>query len=195
MCTEELKKLIQQHGEAAKSYANEAIQIGDTYIIPNFGFDAAMQNYLDLLLGGRKTWNHGVVDIRVFTKPEDFRLFDCDEETTEIEIIDLLTLCRNLYPNDYHYSQLPEWWTEEDMQNAAEVLDPLDFAIWMQDTFCPDESEEEALNIWLKSVQSWLGEGIIFYKMENDDDSNCGFAPYLFMGDRCLILVARCWQL
>lgn len=39
MCPEKLEKLIQQHGEAAKSYANEAIQIGDTYIIPNFGFD------------------------------------------------------------------------------------------------------------------------------------------------------------
>ena len=81
------------------------------------------------------------------------------------------------------------------MQGEAEVLEPLDFAIWMQDTFRPDESEEEALNIWLKSVQPWLGEEIIFYKMEDDNDSNCGFAPYLFMGDRCLILVARCWQL
>ncbi|MEH2318756.1 hypothetical protein [Nostoc sp.] len=154
-----------------------------------------MQNCLDVLLGSRKTWNHGVVDIRVFTKPEDFTLFDGDEETTEIEIIDLLTLCRNLYPDDYDYSYLSEWWTEEDMQGAAEVLEPLDFAIWMQDTFRPDQSEEESLTIWRKSVQPCLGEKIIFYKMEDDDNSNWGFAPYLFIGDRCLIVVARCWQL
>lgn len=195
MSPEELEKLIQQHGEAAKAYENEAVQIGDTYIIPSFGFDATMQNTLDLLLGPRKNWNHGVVDIRVFAKPEDFILFDSDEETTEIEIIDLLTLCGNLYPDDYPHSQLPEWWTDEDMQSAAEVLEPLDFAIWMQDTFRPDESEEEALDIWLKSVQPWLGEEIIFYKMEDDNDSNCGFAPYLFVGDRCFVLVARCWEL
>ncbi|MEH2173382.1 hypothetical protein [Nostoc sp.] len=64
-----LKKLIQQHGETAKYYVNEAIEIGNTYIIPNFGFDVTMQNSLDVILGRRKTWNHGVVDIRVFTKP------------------------------------------------------------------------------------------------------------------------------
>ncbi|MBH8572833.1 hypothetical protein I8752_07340 [Nostocaceae cyanobacterium CENA369] len=44
MSPEELEKLIKQHGEAAQTYANEAIQIGDTYIILNFGFDATMHN-------------------------------------------------------------------------------------------------------------------------------------------------------
>ncbi|KAF3889438.1 MULTISPECIES: hypothetical protein [Nostocales] len=195
MSPQELEKLIQQHGEAAKAYENEAVQIGYTYIIPNFGFDAVMQNTLDLLLAPRKDWNHGVVDIRVFTKPHDYIPFDSNEETTEIEIIDFCSLIRNIYPHEYPYYELPEWWTEEDMQAAAEVLDPLDFAIWIQDTFRPDESEEEILDMWLKSVQPYLGEEVLFYKMEDDNNSNCGFAPYLFVGDRCLILVVRCWQL
>lgn len=195
MSPQELEKLIQQHGEAAKAYENEAVQIGYTYIIPNFGFDAVMQNTLDLLLAPRKDWNHGVVDIRVFTKPHDYIPFDSNEETTEIEIIDFCSLIRNIYPHEYPYYELPEWWTEEDMQAAAEVLNPLDFAIWIQDTFRPDESEEEILDMWLKSVQPYLGEEVLFYKMEDDNNSNCGFAPYLFVGDRCLILVVRCWQL
>lgn len=195
MFSQDLEKLIQQHGEAARLYENEAIQIGFIYIIPNFGFESTLQTTLESLVDHRRSWRHGVVDIRVFAKPKDCKLFDSDEETTEIEIIDLMQLCRSLYPRQYFYRGLPEWWTQEDMLEKAEVMEPIDFAVWMENTFCPDELEEEAFDTWLNSIKPWLGEEIMFYKMEDDDDSNCGFAPYLFVGDRCLILVARRWQL
>lgn len=193
MFSKELEKLIQQHGEAAKLYENEAVQIGDIYIIPNFGFEPTIQNALESLVEHRRVWRHGVVDIRVFAKPKDFQLFESDEENTEIEIIDLVQLCLNLYPREY--PGLGEWWNQEDMLEEAEVMEPLDFAIWMEDTFRPHELEEEAFDRWLKSIKPWLGEEIIFYKMEDDSDSNCGFAPYLFVGDRCLLLVVRLWEL
>lgn len=195
MFSQDLEKLIQHHGEAARLYENEAIQIGDIYIIPNFGFALTIQTSLESLVDHRRSWNQGVVDIRVFVKPKDCKLFGSDEETTEIEYIDLMQLCRGLYPCQYFYPGLPEWWTQEDMLAASEVMDSLDFAIWMEDKFCPQELEEGAFDTWLKLMKPWLGEEIMFYKMEDDDDSNCGFAPYLFVGDRCLVLVARRWQL
>lgn len=84
MQAEELEDLIRQHGEAARLYEHEAVQIGKTYIIQNFGFDESMQTSLDELLEHRRFENYGLVDVRVFAIPEDFTLFP-NEGITEVE--------------------------------------------------------------------------------------------------------------
>jgi hypothetical protein len=53
---------------------------------------------------------------------------------------------------------------------------------------------EDLLNTWLGSLRSELGDEIIAYKFDDDDDSNCAFAPYIFEGERCIILVIRYWE-
>lgn len=154
-----------------------------------------MQQYLDALIAPRKNIDYGIPDIRVFAKPKEYQLFSSDEEDTEIEIIDLIAFLRSTYLNHYFYSTMPDLWTEEDMLNKAEVMPPTDFAIWMLDHFAPDDAaEEELLNTWLGSLKSELGEEIIAYKFDDDDDSNCAFAPYIFEGERCLILAVRYWS-
>jgi hypothetical protein len=195
MFTEELEKIIEQHGEAAREHEKNAIQIGDYYIIQDFGLDAKNQNTLDSLIASRRNNTHGVVDIRFFKKPDDFILFDSDEETVEIEMIDLCKMFGKFYPDDYYHSSLPEWWTDGDMRNTAEVMEPMDFGIWIQDEFRPSESEEEILDVWLESLQPFLGEELVFYKMEDDNNENCGFAQYIFDGDSCIVLVVKCWVL
>jgi hypothetical protein len=195
MSPEELKQLVKQHGKAAKEFEKEAIEIGDAYFIQNLKFSPTMQQSLDALLAPRKNLDYGIPDIRVFAKPKGYYLFSSDEENTEIEITDLLAFLRAIYPDNYVYSTMPDWWTEEDMLNEAEVMQPMDFAIWMLDHFQPEDSEEEALlNTWLGSLKSELGEEIIAYKFDDDDDSNCAFAPYIFEGERCIILVVRYWS-
>jgi hypothetical protein len=64
MFTEELEKIIEQHGEAAREHEKNAIQIGDYYIVQDFGLDAKAQNTLDSLIASRRNNTHGVVDIR-----------------------------------------------------------------------------------------------------------------------------------
>lgn len=195
MSPEELKQLVKQHGKAAKEFEKEAIQIGDAYLIQNFKFSPTMLRSLDALIAPRKNLDFGIPDIRVFAKPKGYYLFNSDEEDTEIEIIDLLAFLRVIYPDNYDYSEMPDWWTEEDMLNEAEVMQPRDFAIWMLNHFRPKDSEEEALlNTWLGSLKSELGEEIIAYKFDDDDNENCAFAPYIFEGERCIILVVRYWS-
>ena len=186
-----LEKLVQQHGETAKAYEDDALVIGSCYLIPNFGFPDSMQESLDSLLAPRKDWTEGIVDIRVFRKPSGYVLFDTDEETTEFELTDLLSFVCSFYPREYPHRDFPEWWTQDHMLNLAETFDSIDFSVWMQNSV----GDEEDVDIFLQSLEAFLGEEIIFYKMEDDGNENCGFAPYIFIGDECLILMARRWEL
>jgi hypothetical protein len=196
MSPEELKQLVKQHGKLAKEFEKDAIQIGSAYLIRNFKFSPLMEQSLDALIAPRKNLDYGIPDIRVFAKPKGHYLFSYEEEEErEIELIDLLAFLRATYPDDYSYDSMPSWWTEEDMLNEAEVMQPMDFAIWMLDHFMPADSDEEALlNTWLGSLKKELGDEIIAYKLDDDNDSNCAFAPYIFEGERCLILVIRYWS-
>jgi hypothetical protein len=195
MSSEELKQLVKQHGKVAKEFEKEAIQIGHIYLIQNFQFSPIMQQSLDMLLAPRKNLDYGIPDIRVFAKPKGYQFFSSDEEETEIEISDWLDFLCATYPDNYDFSTLPDWWTEDDMLNEAEVMQPIDFAIWMLDHFRPEDAEEEdLLNNWLGSLRLELGEEIIAYKFDDDDNSNCAFAPYIFEGERCIILVIRYWS-
>lgn len=195
MSPEELKQLIKQHSKAAKEFEKEVIQIGHAYLIQNFQFSPIMQQSLDMLLAPRKNLDYGIPDIRVFAKPKEYQFFSSGEEETEIEISDWLDFLRVTYPGNYNFSTLPDWWTEDDMLNEAEVMQPIDFAVWMLDHFRPEDAEEEdLLNTWLGSLKLELGEEIIAYKFDDDNDSNCAFAPYIFEGERCIILVIRYWS-
>ncbi|KGF71380.1 hypothetical protein DO97_21565 [Neosynechococcus sphagnicola sy1] len=195
MQAEALEDLIRQHGEAARSYEHDAVQIGETYMIQNFGFDVSMQTALDELLEHRRLENYGLVDVRVFAIPEGFTLFP-GKEITEAEeeeyaaIDDLVQLCQELYPDDYPYYSLPEWWTEADVRKASQIMDALDFAIHMQRAFRLKEEEEETLKTWLGAIQSQIGDEITRYDLEDNNNENCAFYPIIFVGDRCLILVA-----
>ncbi len=194
MTPEELKKLVKQHGKAAKEFEKAAIEVGNTYLIQNFKFSPVMEQSLDALIAPRKNLDYGISDIRVFAKPKGYYLFSSDEEDTELEIIDLMAFLRRIYPDYYSYTEMPDWWTDEDMLNEAEVMQPMDFAIWMLDHFRPEDTEEEdLLNTWMGSLRAELGEEIIAYKFDDDDDSNCAFAPYIFEGKRCIILLIRYW--
>ncbi len=135
MSSEELKQLVKQHGKVAKEFEKEAIQIGHIYLIQNFQFSPIMQQFLDMLLAPRKNLDYGIPDIRVFAKPKGYQFFRSDEEETEIEISDWLDFLCATYPDNYDFSTLPDWWTEDDMLNEAEVMQPIDFAIWMLDHF------------------------------------------------------------
>jgi hypothetical protein len=194
MTPEELKKLVKQHGKAAKEFEKAAIEVGDAYLIQNFKFSPVMEQSLDALIAPRKNLDYGIPDIRVFAKPKGYYLFSSDEEDTELEIIDLMAFLRRIYPDHYSHTQMLDRWTNEDMLNEAEVMQPMDFAIWMLDHFRPEDAEEDLLNTWMGSLKSELGEEIIAYKFDDDNDSNCAFAPYIFEGERCIILLIRYWD-
>lgn len=195
MSPKKLKQLVKQHGKVAKEFEKETIQIGNAYLIQNFNFLPTMKQCLDNLIISRGNLDFGILDIRVFAKPKGYYLFDSDKEDTEIEIIDLLAFLRATYPDNYSYTSMPEWWTEKDMMTKAEVMQPMNFAIWILDHFHPkDIEEEDLLNTWLGSLKSELGKEIIAYKFDDDDDSNCAFAPYIFEGEHCIILAVRYWS-
>jgi hypothetical protein len=93
---------------------------------------------------------------------------------------DYPSLSRKSYiPQSFCQSGMLPWWTGEDMLNEAEVMQPIDFAIWMLDHFRSDAEQEGLLNTWLGSLKSKLGEEVIAYKFDDDNDSNCAFAPYI----------------
>ena len=56
-------------------------------------------------------------------------------------------------------------------------------------------SLQEQLEVLLQASLPLLGQRIVWYRMVDDNNENCGFAPYIFVGDRCLIVVAKQWDL
>ena len=69
-------------------------------------------------------------------------------------------------------------------------MDALDFALRMQRAFRLEEEEEETLDTWFRSIQPQIGEESTRYALEDENNENCAFYPIIFVGTRCLILVA-----
>ena len=94
---------------------------------------------------------------------------------------------------------LEQGWDELDIYRHAEEISQDGFASWMNNQLLvgkPIESwQQEQLEVLLKAIAPLLDQRIILDHMVDDNNHNCDFAPYIFIGDRCLIVVAKQWEL
>lgn len=120
-------------------------------------------------------------------------------------IVSLFELCMQFYPQ-YIRGKLSEYWDELDIYRRAEFVNSVAFSSRIRNMFgyqeYPEGDEEQAeqverfISAIIPELFTDASDKIMLYCMVDDKNENCGFAPYIFVGEgRCFLLVARGWEL
>lgn len=213
------KYLIREFGEAITDYMDKIIWI-DTEsftqrcLIENFGFNSQLLKSIrcNVVNGG-----YGLIDVRFFAKNKS-RGF----QLQYISLKDLKKLCElTTYLYDWEREEAvsikPEsinlttnnfeswrYWDELDIYRHAEIISIHKLFEWLEKEILhqvTDDLERDKLQNILNSTaiksdfKSKLGNEITLYNITDDNNENCGFAPFIFAGNEFLIVAAKRWGL
>ena len=203
---DKLELCLRQHGKEAQQYAEQAILVGNVCLIQNFAFKPDLLEALDRLFqNGIINDYAGICDIKIFRLPRHYLGF-YKEQISIRGIVSLFEFCLHLYPGEIGTLGQYQYWDELDIYRRAEVIDSVVFSSRIRDMFgyqgYPEGLEEQAeqLEQFIAAIRPELFyskiDKIMMYCMVNDNDENCSFAPYIFVGrNGCLLVVARKWVL
>jgi hypothetical protein len=201
---------INQHGEAARAYIDQAVALGEMCLLPNVGFEPELQDVISGLLEQQNPSESGVRDIKVFAKSSEFTAFD--RSVIELNnVVKLFDFGKQLYPEEIArmevYDQLDEYWNESKIYRRAKDIDTTEFRTWINGIFAEDPDEDEPqspdrrdkvarlVEILSPRLFSDSKRHISMYCTTEDNNENTSFAPYFFIGDSCLVIVAKRWIL
>ena len=197
---------IQQHGETAGFYSSEAIFVRDACLIQNFGLGANMKSYLNIITSNRDRRRLGIVDIKFFAKPKSYCLGKKLIHT--LDIPELITFIKDLYPRDMSYFEPGGLccWDESEIYHCIRELNQDELTTWLWEKLSVGYWIEEWVTEQCLSFELFL-EGIAprlfrskdmkvsLYRFVDDLNANTDFAPYIVMGDTCLLVLAERWEL
>jgi hypothetical protein len=205
-----LDSCIDQHGEGAKILTHTAIALGGMCLLPNFGFDSSLQDVINDLLQGQDPSFSGVRDVKVFAKSSSYTDFNKDLINLHA-VVEMFELGKQLYPEEIAemevYNQLDEYWNESDIYCSAKEFNTDEFSSWMNSMFAENSEAAEPVDIERKGkvirlidilapkLFSSSERNISMYCTTEDNNENTSFAPYFFVGDKCLVIVAKRWIL
>jgi hypothetical protein len=188
----ELDLCIRQHGEAARELFEQAAVLEDMCLVPNFGFDPALESAIDEVTGGRDLFCRGIVDVAVFAKPRNTS-FD-KEMIDPRNAANLFWFTTELYaevlPEDF------ESWNESDILQYSQLVSQEEFCQSMREEIAQSdnppslEQVEVFLNLLTPKLFSNTNQRISRYYIK-DPDRN--FLPLIFIGVECLLVIAK-WQ-
>jgi hypothetical protein len=201
---------ISQHGETARAHINQAIALGEMCLLPNVGFDPELQDIIDGLLQQQNPSESGIRDIKVFAKSPRFTAFDRNVIQLP-DVVKFFDFGKQLYAQEIAkmevYDQLDEYWNESKIYRRAKDINLSEFNTWMNAIFAEDPDEEEPLNPDRREkVSKLIGilsphlftdskPHISMYCTTEDNNENTSFAPYFFIGDRGVVIIAKRWIL
>jgi hypothetical protein len=200
-----LDSCIKQHGEGARAYIDTAIALGEMCLLPNFGFDPSVQDVIDDLLKGQDPSYSGIRDVKIFAKASICVEFDKD--VIELHnIVEMFNVGKQFYPEEIAemevYDQLGDYWSASEIYRSAKEFDVSAFGAWMYEIFLrdPEDLDRRAkvgklIEIVNPKLFSKSKQNISMYCMTEDNNENTSFAPYFFVGDRCLVIIAKRWIL
>jgi hypothetical protein len=152
-----------------------------------------------------------VRDLKLFRKP-DQNLLNNDVISTK-HLVELFAWVKNLYPQELQYAEINEYWDELDLFRNSEMESEVEFNEYLSSLFLESESydegdeteallreREQILEDLLDFLQvPMFGEDphheISMYCLTDDSNENTPFAPYVFVGKFCLLVVLREWIL
>ncbi|MGV0106702.1 hypothetical protein NSTCB13_05534 [Nostoc sp. DSM 114160] len=193
---DKLSLCIRQFGEAARLHLDEAILLGEMCLLPNFCHEPNTYEVISAFVNSVNSrtlyWGRSSMgEITVFAKPIN-NSYDKDRIST-LYIANLLKFSRRLYPEMEHYS-FGKFWDELDVYRHSEFLNQDAFEMWMSNF-----GHEPNLEIFLKRIIPKMfgqpNQNISFYCLVNDENENTDFAPYIFIGNSCILTIARRWIL
>jgi hypothetical protein len=216
---------INQHGEAARANIDQAVALGEMCLLLNVGFEPELQEVISGLLEQQNPSESGVCDIKVFAKSPEFTAFDRNviELNNVVKLFDFgKQLYPEDMAEMEVYDQLDEYWNESNIYRLAKDININQFRTWINEIFSenPDEwklsmhriipenpAEDEPqspdrrdkvvrlVEILSLRLFSDSNRHISMYCTTEDNNENTSFAPYFFIGDSCLVIVAKRWIL
>ncbi|GAB1537542.1 hypothetical protein NUACC21_01870 [Scytonema sp. NUACC21] len=194
-----MDKLIlctRQFGKAARLHLDEAILLGEMCLLPNFCHEPATYEVISAFVN---SVNHqslyrekgGMGGLTVFAKPINHS-YDKDKIST-LRIANLLEFSGHLYPEMRDYS-FGKYWDELDVYRRSEFLNQETFKTWIGG-FWHAPNFQEFLKIIINKMFGSPNQNISFYCLVNDENENTDFAPYIFIGNSCILTIARRWIL
>ena len=201
---DKLELCIRQYGQSSHRYADWGIIVGDVCLLPEFGFPSVLLETLDgVFKNGLVNEYARIRDLKLFAKPRGYCGFDKERISARM-LVSMFELCRQFYPQEIR-SPLGEYWDELDIYRRAEFLDSVAFSSLIRNMFgyegYPEGDEERAEKVerFISAIRPELfrdaSDKIMLYCMVDDGNENCGFAPYIFVGKGCFLVVAQGWEL
>ncbi|MEH2285620.1 MAG: hypothetical protein V7K90_30630 [Nostoc sp.] len=192
---DKLWRCIQQFGKTGEAYFNQAVFLGEMCLFTNFCHEPSTYEvvckFVDSMNSQYKSWDSSIGDLFVFAKPSRYCSFDKGYIRTR-DVVNLCDFGKYLYPEvgnilDTHY------WDELDIYRRAEYFSQDKFEKFMNSRF----RDEPDLEIFFETIIQRLfpksNHEITFYSLVNDMNENTAFAPYILIGDSCILTIAKRW--
>lgn len=195
---------IQEYGEIAKPYLERAIPLGVICVVENFDISSILQEALTQIMSGRNQSRFGVVDIKIFAKPQ-YGGFEKDKISTR-NISSLFNFTTKLYPDETDNFKIDDYWDEIDIFRSAKELNADEFVEWIKEKLSISYSKEQwerkqakNVHIFIKEIIAklfcaWV-QKVSLYCIVDDSNENTGFAPYIIVGGTCLLVIGQKWDL
>ncbi|MEH1906356.1 MAG: hypothetical protein V7L05_09835 [Nostoc sp.] len=191
---------IRQFGKTGEAYFNEAVFLGEMCLFPNFCHEPSTYevvckfvNSVNSMNSQYESWDSSGGNLFVFAKPSGYRHFDKGCIRTR-NVVNLCDFGKDLYPEvrnilDRHY------WDELDIYRRAEYFSQDKFEKFINYKF----RNEPDFKIFFETIIQKLflksNHEITFYSLVNDMNENTAFAPYILIGDSCILTIAKRWVL
>nr|MDZ8005229.1 hypothetical protein [Nostoc sp. DedSLP05]MDZ8102507.1 hypothetical protein [Nostoc sp. DedSLP01] len=188
---------IEQFGTTGEAYFNQAVFLGSMCLFPNFCQEPStykvVRKFVDTVNSQDKYWDSGIGDLKVFAKPSGYRSFDKGYIRTR-DVVNLCEFGKYLYPDIGNILDT-NYWDELDIYRRAECLSQDKFENLINFWFRNQLNFEIFLETIIKRLFHKSNYEITFYSLLNDWNENTAFAPYILIGDSCVLTIVKKWVL
>ncbi|MEH2209715.1 hypothetical protein [Nostoc sp.] len=188
---------IQQFGKTGEAYLNQAVFLGEMCLFPNFCHEPrtyeVVCKFVNSVNSQYKSWDSSIGDLFVFAKPSRYCSFDKGCIRTR-NVVNLCDFGKYLYPEvgnilDTHY------WDELDIYRRAEYFSQDKFEEFINSRFRNEPDFKIFFETIIQRMFHKSNHEITFYSLVNDRNENTAFAPYILIGDSCILTIAKRWVL
>jgi hypothetical protein len=193
---DKLRHCIDQFGKTGEAYFNEAVFLGEMCLFPNFCQEPStykvVRKFVDTINSQDKSWYGSIGDLKVFAKCSGYRSFDKGCIRTR-DVVNLCEFGKYLYPEVGNI--LGYYWDELDIYRRAECFSQDKFENLINSWFRDQPDFEVFFETIIKRLFLKSNYEITFYSLVNDLNENTAFAPYILIGDRCILTIVKRWVL
>lgn len=192
----EMQGFLRLHGESARPYVDQVLRLGYLFIFPEPDISEETKTVLQDLIRSRYGASNYVADVKFFRKHRNSAFQKDFVRRAEIE--SLFEFSKSFYPIEMQRLNLGECWDELDIYRQAETFRQKDLKSWLEANLLGDPKnriQQQKLGVFLRDMLPHLGEKIFKYCTVDSGNENCDFAPYFFIGNTRIIMIARKWEL
>ncbi|RUT03831.1 hypothetical protein DSM106972_047450 [Dulcicalothrix desertica PCC 7102] len=194
---DKLRHCVDQFGKIGEVYFDKAVFLGTMCLFPNFCQEPStyevIRNFVDNLNSQYQSWDSGLGDLKVFAKRRGYRSFDKGYIRTR-DVVNLCEFGKSLYPEVGNILDT-DYWDELAIYRRAECLSQDAFEKWINSYLRNKLNFDAFFDTIIQRLFPNSNHQITFYSLVDDGNSNTAFAPYILIGDSCILTIAQRWVL